>query len=940
MCSLSREVGSESRFGGAARSYRTSVGEILGRDGERAVLASAVLGASTGRPRFVLVDGAPGVGKSTLLADAARTARCADARVLRAGGIPGETDFPFGVVRQAYELLLGNATVAERRAWLRGAARTVPEILDLAAGAGPVPAGHAASHALFWLTVNVARQAPLVLVIDDLQWVDPPSLRWLAHLARRLDGLPIAVLAAVCGGEPAAEPGLLDGANVRRLRLGGLGARAVIELITARLSTRPAGEFVAGCLAETGGNPYLLGALLRSMAAGNLPPSAQVAADLPALASRELGDAIAARIARSGTDLASLATAVAVLSGTDPGGTDPGGPDPGAAGLGGAGLGGAGLGGAGLGGAGLGGAAAMAGLSPEDARAAADALARMGILTVRERLSFRYELVRRALLVRPHRSERGQLHLRAARALFDLSAPATEVGARLLETTGPVGEPWVAASLRVAARSAVARGRPEAARAYLRRLLAEPDAADALAELGAVECALDLPASIAHLRSALAGAREPARYCWIAHRLAAALQDAGMPAEAMAVLRDAATRAGTGDPELAAHRLSISTWVDVDTPDQLVPRTPAGDGLRAFRSSLRPDTLPGTSKAAIAALDGLGGLGGLDGDPAGYQVAGVIRLAGAALLHAGEPDALIRGTQRFADQPGWVRVLRACAQNALGRHDEAVVTANAALAALESIGAGPAAALAAAVIADSYAEIGCPAEGLALLDRYPPEPQADWWIRTRALYARGRLRLAAGRGPDALADLLEAGRQVQARGVTNPGALAWRLPAALAHATLGAPAAARRLIAEQVASARTAGLAGVLAEALVAEAVLSRRRSALDEAMGLLGGRPAGQALRARGSGLLAQQLERLGDAVPPADPVRASRPAGSGVGALTAHESRLVALAIAGRTNDEIAGQFGVTRRAVEFHFTRIYRKLGISRRGQLYRFADALVA
>jgi DNA-binding CsgD family transcriptional regulator len=59
------------------------------------------------------------------------------------------------------------------------------------------------------------------------------------------------------------------------------------------------------------------------------------------------------------------------------------------------------------------------------------------------------------------------------------------------------------------------------------------------------------------------------------------------------------------------------------------------------------------------------------------------------------------------------------------------------------------------------------------------------------------------------------------------------------------------------------------------------------------------------------------------------------GPASLTAHERRLVALAMTGQTNSAIAQSFGVSRRAVEFHFTHIYRKLGINRRPQLLQFA-----
>ena len=60
-------------------------------------------------------------------------------------------------------------------------------------------ASFAILHALYRLTVNLAEPAPLLLVVDDLQWCDEPSLRWLNYLVRRLDGLRVTVL---CGVRP------------------------------------------------------------------------------------------------------------------------------------------------------------------------------------------------------------------------------------------------------------------------------------------------------------------------------------------------------------------------------------------------------------------------------------------------------------------------------------------------------------------------------------------------------------------------------------------------------------------------------------------------------------------------------------------------------------------------------------------------------------------
>jgi hypothetical protein len=57
------------------------------------------------------------------------------------------------------------------------------------------PWGSAATpvaHGTFWLVTNLAAQAPVLVAVDDLQWVDEPSLRALAFVARRLEGLPVA----------------------------------------------------------------------------------------------------------------------------------------------------------------------------------------------------------------------------------------------------------------------------------------------------------------------------------------------------------------------------------------------------------------------------------------------------------------------------------------------------------------------------------------------------------------------------------------------------------------------------------------------------------------------------------------------------------------------------------------------------------------------------
>jgi hypothetical protein len=96
--------------------------------------------------------------------------------------------------------------------------------------AGPLVEREQELHGLRWPAVNLA---PLVAVVDDVNWSDAASLRWLVYTARRLDGVPPALLLAA---RPAEEP-LLDEPAVQRRRFaddlfGGAGSdRATVDRV-------------------------------------------------------------------------------------------------------------------------------------------------------------------------------------------------------------------------------------------------------------------------------------------------------------------------------------------------------------------------------------------------------------------------------------------------------------------------------------------------------------------------------------------------------------------------------------------------------------------------------------------------------------------------------------------------------------------------------------
>jgi len=264
-------------------------------------LTAVALGTATDLPRFMVLEGAAGVGKSVLLASAALASEESGSLVLRARGNARESDFPFGVVRQVFEMPLDTASAPERRAWLRGAARIVPRVLRLdasrPAGTGAGQRCHVESHALFWLTANMARRRPLVIVVDDLQWADAASLRWLVHLSRRMEGLPVAVLAGLSGGEPVAEAELVTEllSGVRRLPLAGLNAGFVSGPVTVRPAVPPVAGLagahrLAGALLESGLVAEAAAVLSDAIGRLHLADGLRSAPTLP----RERGDGIVA----------------------------------------------------------------------------------------------------------------------------------------------------------------------------------------------------------------------------------------------------------------------------------------------------------------------------------------------------------------------------------------------------------------------------------------------------------------------------------------------------------------------------------------------------------------------------------------------------------------------------------------------------------------------
>ncbi|GAA4262608.1 BTAD domain-containing putative transcriptional regulator [Dactylosporangium darangshiense] len=579
---------------------------LVDREREVAALREAAGDAFGGTARLVMIEGPAGIGKSRLLTEARRIADGHGARTLTARGSQLEKEFGFGAARQLFETLLTDPAARDRL--LSGAAASATAVFDLTHD-GQTRGDHtfAALHGLYWLTANAASAGPLAIVVDDLQWCDTGSLRFLAYLVRRLEGLPVLVVATLRTGEPFDDEALLaelqlDPATTA-VRPGPLSAEGVADLVREGLGDAAEDPFIAACHRTTSGNPLLLRQLLRALEASGVRPTGAHAGTVTAIGSRAVSSMVLFRLRRMPAASTAVARAIAVLGD----------------------------------GAGLPTIAALADVEEAEAALAVAALARAEVVRHEYPIGFVHPLVRDAVYQDLPPGERQLQHERAARVLT--GAAPEQIAAHLLQMPER-GDPWVVEVLRAAADTALHRGAPDGAAAYLRRALAEPPDPQlrpaVLLAAGQVETLSDGPAAIAHLRAAYDDPRtDPATFALVSRMLIHTLIFAGPEGNAPAFARRASARlapefvderqAMTALERIAAYMYSGDAFVAGDLDVEI-----AGDGIgarmlaacRGWELLARGESRDESIRLARFALDG-GFL--LDGDPGLFWViAGVV----------------------------------------------------------------------------------------------------------------------------------------------------------------------------------------------------------------------------------------------------------------------------------------------------------------------------
>lgn len=926
-------------------------GGLLEREQEMAAVRCLLDDAATSGG-LLIVEGDAGIGKTAIIHEAVRLAVERGYQIGTARGTELEQELPFGTIRE----LLARAGVA--REGLAGAtALALPALMT----PGSLTCGDGAAlfpvlHGLYWATVAAVANRPTLLAVDDAHWCDLPSLRFVAYLAHRLDGLRIGILVTArpvaIGMLQKVLLSLAAESSATVVRPQPLGRTAVRSLAAAAMGSDAEDAFGDACRAVTGGNPFLLRELLAELRAVGTHPRAEEINRVVQLVPTRVRDVVSARPARLSSDSAALARASAVLGdGADPHR-----------------------------------AARLAGLAPEDATAAVDELVAARLLESRLPLTFLHPLLRSAVESVTGPAESAATHRRAATMLADDGEDDDAVVPHLLAGQA-VGDQWVVEHLRAAARRAAARGAPELASRYLRRALDEPPLRRVrpavLLELGVAGMHAGLPDAHRHLKAAAEQAVGVTDRARASLALARALFLAGRVAEAVGVCVAAVHTLGDGHPQLCLE-LEVEL---VGAARQDISHRRLALQVLARRADPEPESTPECMMLANLAVEEAAALRSRkrtvaladrafhDGWLFEPKALVTLPLALYALTLAGRAghslqrcDEAIAHYQNRGEVQGYALVLafRSYIALALGDVEAAVTDAQTTLDLCRAHDIRFIAGHTVAWLVEALIEVGA----LDVADREIAGQAAlitdgAQFVGNRLLSARGQLRLAQGRLDEAVADLRACEHRLAAWETRNPWLCPWIGHLALALLAKGDRAEARKVAAEAVRLARDWGVPSMLAESLrVAgltaggadgEALLRRAvdvaatgESPLEQARALaaLGGalRRAGRRREARGP--LREALDRAMRCGAPAVARRAHeelvasgaqprRLRTTGTAALTHAERRVATMAAAGQTNRTLAQALFVSEKTIETHLGNAYRKLGIRARSQL---ADAL--
>ncbi len=901
---------------------------IVGRDEDLAAAAELLDAARASRGGALVFRGEGGVGKSALLA--ATEARATGMTVLKAVGVESEAELPFASLHQMLAPGLDrlDRLPAPHAAALRGA---FGMSADRAADRFLISLG------ALGLLADLADETPLLVLVDDAQWLDRPSAEALGFISRRLLAEPIAVLIAAREGEARRFDG--DGIPDRNLR--GLDRDAARALLRERVGPGLAGHVAERLVTLTGGNALALVELPQLLDAEQLAGRTPLPEHLPLTGRLEHAFVDRAR------DLGEGARAVLAVAAAE---------DTGDLGV-------------------VAAAAARLGAGAADIEAAE----RSGLLRIAAgRVEMRHPMARSAL----HRGLSFSLRQSAHAALADVLSGDADGDRRAWHRAAAcvVADAAIADELERTAERAGARSGHAAAAAALERAaqLSTDEPSRARRLVGAAEAAWD--AGRAPLAQALADQAEPrldddddALRTRILSVRAAIAVVRGRPADAHAMLLEAAARAA--DPTAAADMLlraaqaaamagDVAGVVSADQrAGELAPHVHV-EG-RAWLSGVRR-AVTGSIEDAIGPLRAASAAGDGTDDP-------------RRLVWASHADTWLGDLDRtLARQSRAIELARAHGAFAtlavaltrrgallawLGRVNDAWGDGEEALRLTEEAGlensAGQAHAVLAAVSALRGDAEACRAEAasaLALASRRSLTP-----VWETAHFALAELELGRGEHEAALTRLVPLA--ADGAGSWRSPLACWALVAPLAHAAgrAGRPAVAAQAVERLERWAAATGADWAVPMALRCRGLLSDGAEAValfERSLRREGGAPAagtsartqlalGEALRRAGrrsdarvhlraalatfeglgialwSARARDELRATGETIRTRDPGAAA--------ALTPQERRIARFVAQGASNKEVASQLFLSPKTVEYHLGKVFQKLGVGSRSDL---------
>jgi class 3 adenylate cyclase/tetratricopeptide (TPR) repeat protein len=527
---------------------------FVGREAPLARLIALLGETSAGRGGLIFVAGEPGIGKTRLTEEAAEEARRQGFTVLWGHCLDGEWSPPYAPFAEVLESAASLAESEELQADLGAGASTLAQLvpalrerlpgLSTPTSVQPDEERFRLHDAMAQFLIARARRAALMVCLDDLHWADHSSVAMLRHVVRFAPANRLLVAGTYRDGEigpghPLHEAlgGLRREVEFERLKLDGLEAEAVTELLEAMAEQDVLRSVASAIATETDGNPFFIKELLRHLLEeGRLVQGVDGAwmSDRPVA---ELGipegvrEVIERRLTRLSTNANKLLSAASVFEGEIR----------------------------------LGVVSAVAGLDEDTALDALDEALDAHVVEPAggvDVYSFTHALIRHTLAEQLSPSRRGRLHLRAAEALADLPgttpspARAGEIASQFHRAAGlPGAERGVEPAL-IAADHADATGATDDAARFLR-------------------VALDLLPEGDARRARLLG------------RLALALAWALHFDEAVTVAEEAATAIATAEgSEAAAEYLSEAAFTCGQAGGQIQAWTLATRGL-GYRSTRR-----------------------------------------------------------------------------------------------------------------------------------------------------------------------------------------------------------------------------------------------------------------------------------------------------------------------------------------------------------------